>query len=146
MAKPEWGVKRVCDSCGTRFYDFRKPEIVCPKCGTAVSAEVKKPKKKTPANQDKEDIQKKADQEAENAVKELGDDDDDSMLEDDEDMVSLDDMEDDDDMDDDDVLLDDDGDMDELDDLDELDELDDLDDDDLDDDFEDDEDEDDDDR
>ena len=34
MAKPEWGTKRQCTSCGTRFYDLMKPEIACPKCGT----------------------------------------------------------------------------------------------------------------
>ncbi|MBM3534553.1 MAG: TIGR02300 family protein [Alphaproteobacteria bacterium] len=34
MAKPEWGTKRQCSSCGARFYDLMKPEIACPKCGT----------------------------------------------------------------------------------------------------------------
>ena len=34
MAKPEWGTKRQCNSCGARFYDLMKPEIACPKCGT----------------------------------------------------------------------------------------------------------------
>ncbi|RMD65224.1 MAG: TIGR02300 family protein [Alphaproteobacteria bacterium] len=33
MAKPEWGTKRVCQGCGTRFYDFGRTPIVCPKCG-----------------------------------------------------------------------------------------------------------------
>ena len=41
MAKPEWGTKRICPSCGTRYYDFLKPlgEIVCPKCGTQFDPE-----------------------------------------------------------------------------------------------------------
>jgi uncharacterized protein (TIGR02300 family) len=34
LAKPEWGTKRQCTSCGARFYDLMKPEIACPKCGT----------------------------------------------------------------------------------------------------------------
>lgn len=34
MAKPEWGTKRQCTSCGARFYDLMKAEIACPKCGT----------------------------------------------------------------------------------------------------------------
>lgn len=34
MAKPEWGVKRICPSCGTRYYDMRKDPPVCPSCGT----------------------------------------------------------------------------------------------------------------
>lgn len=33
MAKPEWGVKRACVSCATRFYDFRRAPITCPSCG-----------------------------------------------------------------------------------------------------------------
>ena len=34
MVKPELGTKRVCVSCGTRFYDLTKSPAVCPKCGT----------------------------------------------------------------------------------------------------------------
>lgn len=33
MAKPEWGMKRTCQSCGIRFYDLNHKPIVCPKCG-----------------------------------------------------------------------------------------------------------------
>jgi len=33
VAKPEWGTKRVCLSCGARFYDMRRDPIVCPACG-----------------------------------------------------------------------------------------------------------------
>ena len=33
MAKPEWGVKRICSSCGTKYYDLKKTNIVCPSCG-----------------------------------------------------------------------------------------------------------------
>ena len=32
MAKPEWGRKRICYSCGSVFYDLRRDPIVCPKC------------------------------------------------------------------------------------------------------------------
>jgi len=34
MAKPEFGTKRVCVACGTRFYDLAKVPAVCPKCNT----------------------------------------------------------------------------------------------------------------
>ena len=34
MAKPELGTKRLCGSCGAKFYDLSKTPIVCPKCGT----------------------------------------------------------------------------------------------------------------
>ena len=39
MAKPEWGTKRKCVSCGTFFYDMRKKEFVCPKCGAEYNAD-----------------------------------------------------------------------------------------------------------
>ena len=32
MAKPEWGVKRVCQSCAAKFYDLNRSPITCPKC------------------------------------------------------------------------------------------------------------------
>ena len=34
MAKPELGTKRVCPSCGTKYYDLKKNPITCPTCGT----------------------------------------------------------------------------------------------------------------
>ena len=33
MAKPAWGRKRTCTSCGTLFYDMKKDPATCPKCG-----------------------------------------------------------------------------------------------------------------
>ena len=33
MAKPEWGRKRICPSCGMKYYDFKKSPIICPSCG-----------------------------------------------------------------------------------------------------------------
>ncbi|HEY2132457.1 MAG TPA: TIGR02300 family protein [Acetobacteraceae bacterium] len=39
MAKPELGTKRVCVSCGARFYDLTKQPAICPKCGTEQPAE-----------------------------------------------------------------------------------------------------------
>jgi len=32
VAKPEWGTKRICQSCSAPFYDLRRDPIVCPKC------------------------------------------------------------------------------------------------------------------
>ena len=34
MAKPEWGIKRICLACNTKYYDFNKSPIICPSCGT----------------------------------------------------------------------------------------------------------------
>ncbi len=39
MAKPEWGNKRICPSCGTRYYDLMRDPIVCPKCSTPFDPE-----------------------------------------------------------------------------------------------------------
>jgi len=39
VAKPEWGTKRICPSCGTRYYDMTRDPIVCPKCSTPFDPE-----------------------------------------------------------------------------------------------------------
>lgn len=39
MAKPEWGTKRLCTSCGARFYDLQRQPIECPKCNTVIDPE-----------------------------------------------------------------------------------------------------------
>ncbi len=39
MAKPEWGFKRMCLSCGAKFYDMQKDPIVCPACETTFDPE-----------------------------------------------------------------------------------------------------------
>ena len=33
MAGKDLGSKHVCFKCSTKFYDFKKPEPICPKCG-----------------------------------------------------------------------------------------------------------------
>jgi uncharacterized protein (TIGR02300 family) len=33
MAAKDLGTKHTCFKCGTKFYDLKKPEAVCPKCG-----------------------------------------------------------------------------------------------------------------
>ncbi len=35
MSKPAKGTKRVCQSCGARFYDLSRTPIVCPVCQAA---------------------------------------------------------------------------------------------------------------
>ena len=39
MAKPEWGKKHLCPSCGIKFYDLKRSPIICPSCGTKVEPE-----------------------------------------------------------------------------------------------------------
>jgi uncharacterized protein (TIGR02300 family) len=39
VAKPEWGTKRICPSCGTRYYDLLREPVICPKCSTPYDPE-----------------------------------------------------------------------------------------------------------
>ena len=40
MIKPEWGTKRACPKCATRFYDLTKDEpVTCINCGYAWNPE-----------------------------------------------------------------------------------------------------------
>jgi uncharacterized protein (TIGR02300 family) len=39
VAKSEWGTKRICQNCGTKFYDLQREHIVCPKCQTEYDPE-----------------------------------------------------------------------------------------------------------
>lgn len=57
MVKPEWGTKRTCPKCATRFYDLRKDEpVTCIECGESWNPEpVLKSKQPIPF----EEIQKK---------------------------------------------------------------------------------------
>jgi uncharacterized protein (TIGR02300 family) len=81
MAKPEWGTKRACPKCGTRFYDLGKEDpVACIECGETWSPEpVLKSKQPIPF----EEVAKKVDVEAD---ADLGGDDDLSDLEDIEDI------------------------------------------------------------
>src|SRR6202035_2978555 len=39
LAKPEWGTKRICPSCGPRYYDLLREQVICPKCSTPYDPE-----------------------------------------------------------------------------------------------------------
>ena len=90
MAKPEWGIKRTCQSCGARFYDLMKSPIVCPKCETEYDPEaVLKSRRARPVPV--ADVKKKKPAEAEDAelddeddgVEELGEDEEKVVVKDD---------------------------------------------------------------
>ena len=40
MAKPEWGKKRICLACNTKYYDFDKSPIICPSCGSEFDPDI----------------------------------------------------------------------------------------------------------
>ncbi|SMH57796.1 TIGR02300 family protein [Azospirillum agricola] len=106
MAKPEWGVKRICPSCGARYYDMRKDPPVCPSCGAQFDPEaLLKSRKARPAPAD--DTKKAAVVEDEDAESET-EDSEAAELEGSDDEVSVEDIEEADDAEDeDDVLIED---------------------------------------
>ena len=69
MVKPEWGTKRTCPKCSTRFYDLGNEDPVhCIECGTDFVPEpVLKSKQPLPfeAPQQQKEPEKDADLEAE---------------------------------------------------------------------------------
>jgi uncharacterized protein (TIGR02300 family) len=92
MPKDEWGTKRICPTCSTRFYDLRHDPLACPNCGaiftleslTAVKPRALRPEKVKPEPVDMEDLP-----EIESGSIETDDELDDEILEDEEDNVDL---------------------------------------------------------
>lgn len=95
MPKDEWGVKRVCPSCSSRFYDLRNDPMTCPSCGASFTLEsltASKPKALRPekAKPEPEDVDDLPDIEADDEEPIEADDD---ILEDeDDDNVDLEDI------------------------------------------------------
>ena len=91
MVKPELGTKRVCVSCGTKFYDLGRTPAVCPKCGTEQPAE--QPRLRRPAAPPDDKLRKRAvtpGTETETDEADIDDADTDSGLEDAEDLEDAD--------------------------------------------------------
>jgi uncharacterized protein (TIGR02300 family) len=94
VVKPEWGIKRLCQSCGARYYDFLRTPIVCPSCGTTFDSEaVLKSRRARPLPVD--DVKPKArkkevDEEAEDVEDEVEEEED---LDEEEDVIDDDDTE-----------------------------------------------------
>lgn len=100
MAKPEWGVKRACLACGTRFYDMCKNPILCPSCGVKFDVEtifrprrtrapVDEPKVKPepPAEKTGEEVDKELAALADDSAADDDDEEDDATIEDTSDLA-----------------------------------------------------------
>jgi uncharacterized protein (TIGR02300 family) len=93
VVKPEWGIKRICPNCGTRYYDFRKSPPVCPACSTVYdpdallksrrvrSGAVEEPRKPAKVAAVEEDIEEIVPDDADAADADTADDD--TLIEDD---------------------------------------------------------------
>ncbi|ARC89749.1 TIGR02300 family protein [Rhodovulum sp. MB263] len=101
MPKEEWGVKRVCPHCSTRFYDLQRDPMTCPSCGHSFSLDSLTQGKHRPLIAEKTAPAKaRNDEDLDNDDAIIDDDDDgndvdlgDDVLEDDDDdNVSLDDI------------------------------------------------------
>ena len=93
MAKPEWGIKRACQSCAIKFYDLNRSPITCPKCAAPFDPEAllksrrsrpappaKAAKPKSAARKPPEDEAKPAAADGVVAPRPSDDEDDDSVL------------------------------------------------------------------
>lgn len=82
MAQPNLGTKRVCVSCGARFYDLNKSPVVCPKCGAEQPADVPR-QRRAPVDAVPESPKKTPDGDIDTAVDiDTDDDADDDVMED----------------------------------------------------------------
>ena len=65
MDRAELGNKRLCNSCGTKFYDLKKEVPICPKCGAEFIIKIKPRLGRPPLNKNTQHIQKAVKDEAE---------------------------------------------------------------------------------
>ncbi|MDR0678371.1 MAG: FYDLN acid domain-containing protein [Holosporaceae bacterium] len=86
MDRNDWGIKRICLGCSTRFYDFNKSPIVCPLCNAVFDPDYLS-KRKTKNFQEKTDdvigdigVVVDSDDLIDEHVEDLGDDGDDIEL------------------------------------------------------------------
>ena len=67
MGKIERGVKRICQNCGTLYYDLDNDPIICPKCGVEFDPEaILKSRRMRPLVPDNKENQQSDDEETDN--------------------------------------------------------------------------------
>ena len=73
MVKAEWGTKRTCPKCATRFYDLGKEDpVTCLECGVAWDPEpVLKSKQPLPYDAPKKEVEKEEPDDTDLAAEEL---------------------------------------------------------------------------
>jgi uncharacterized protein (TIGR02300 family) len=76
MIKPEWGTKRTCPKCATRFYDLGKDDpVTCIECGSTWEPEpILKSKQPLPFEAAKPDAKKDEDLSGDDETLDIGED------------------------------------------------------------------------
>ncbi|GAK32610.1 MULTISPECIES: TIGR02300 family protein [Iodidimonas] len=97
MAKPEWGTKRTCPKCGTRFYDLQKDDpVTCIDCGNEWAPEPILKSRLTHQPEAAKKVVKPVVDDDDSDDLDLDDDDDDDIKIDDDDDITVEDDDDDD--------------------------------------------------
>ena len=92
MDRAELGNKRLCNSCGTKFYDLKKEVPICPKCGAEFIIKVKPRLGRPPLNKNSQNIPKVQKVEEEQVPSNIDNKEEDNIEEEMEDLISIDDI------------------------------------------------------
>ena len=92
MDRAELGNKRICNSCGTKFYDLKKAVPICPKCGAEFIIKIKPRLGRPPLNKNNQNIPKVQEVKKEQVPSNIDNKEEDNIEEEMQDLISIDDI------------------------------------------------------